>query len=247
MGYYINYSHPDLNKSTMQNGFSSLLFGKYHISLLYTTTKSYHITLPSIIQFHDRLYMASPEKRSVSSTFFIQLFQPLVWIMILIIYLAIMGFLLFYHHFHKLKINQYIESLFDIIGISTERILFSTFSLCFCILISTTLYYILELYFTTFLTTKLAMNTEFVVEKLEDFSYQSKYKICTPAYTYSQQMLSNDKRYKNILNGNECSMFRNHFTDRNYNLGLEVLCDNRYLTYILPAFVFENILKPYTG
>lgn len=234
----------DKNKS-IKYGDSNINDG-YHIYLKYSGDGSQYLNLPPILKFYYRVYMASPQMNSVSSTFFIKLFQPDLWGIILVLYITILMFLIFYIHSHRLKINQYIESAFHVIGISSEQINFSTISLSFCVIIYTILFFMLEQYFTTFLTTKLAITDSFPLEKLEDFTLQLKYKICIgPPFKKAHKILSSDKIYEQILNTQECDNIKKSMNNGTGDLTLKILCDEPHITVLMPDFYFQRIWKPY--
>lgn len=242
MGFRIVYNN-NLNNIIKSDTFFSLLVEDNDIALFYTTTRSYQETLPSVSNGHERIYMVSNMNDSVSSTYFIELFEPNLWIVILTTYVIILGFLIIYLYLHRLEFNQYFESIFHVIGVSTERIQFSTIALSFCIVISMTLFYILGEYFTAFLTTKLAVRSNLPFEKLDDLLLQSKYKICTIQFTKSKTVLSHDQRFKNLLNDPKCDSLRENFYTHNASLITKSFCNNKYMTMIAPVGVLDVLFQ----
>lgn len=237
----------NINEILKSKLFYALSFGKYDITLVFTAFRSFHITTPSMIILYERLFLTLPSKRSVSSIFFMDLFQAKLWIGILAVYTFFLGFFMIYCYMHKLNFNQFVELVFHVFGISSERITFSTFSLSICIIILTLLYYILGEFFTAFLTSKLALKPDLPFHNLEDFSLQSKYKLCTEAYTRSENILSNNIKFNNKINGPECNNLRESLVAYNGSLILKSLCDDPYLTLIMPALPFMKFTNPHVG
>lgn len=227
------------------NIINSVIYGEYNMSSFFTSSGSYHTTLPPLYISEYKLYFTILHIHSFSSTFFIELFHPFLWIAILTIYIIFTTFLFIYKRFHKLKINEYLESVFHIIGISFEQIKFSSLSLSCCVVISTFFYYILAENFQAFLTSKLVITSEvkFPFNKIEDLSSQTNFKICTLRYSNIETLLSNEHIYDRILNTPECNPFFESITkQRNMSYFKELLWKNPNLTILMPH-AMEYILK----
>lgn len=242
IGFKIQYYKNNFSGTEISKNFSTLLYGMNDITVAHHDVASRHTTLPPIISYRNGLYMTLPSME-VSSTFFIELFQPFLWMGILAIYSIFLLFLSLYIYKHKLKNNQYFESAFHIIGVSSEHIRFATFSLTSCIIIFTFLFYILGEYFTAFLTTRLVTKVQYPFESLEEMSLQSTYKICTSSKTRVRQILSDYKIYNHIMDGSECKILQQHRLAQN-GLGiLEALCNDPYLTLLMADNIFDRIMR----
>lgn len=234
-----------LNKTKITEIVEALSLGHSELSLIYSSAGCPESTLPPLFFQKYRLYMITPHIISVSSSFFIELFHPLLWTTIIIFYLACLGFLFLYKILHKLNFNQYIESSFHIIRVSEEQIRFSTYSLRCCILCSSILFYILSVYFTAFLTTKLAIieKTELPFSHIEDLRGQSRYKLCIYPNSVIHKIYSDMNEYKHILNHQDCDYIINNIIhDRSLSRFEQHFCDNPHLTIMMPTR-FANILK----
>lgn len=160
-------------------------------------------TLSPFFRSYDRLFFASASKKTVSSTYFISVFNPDFWFCILSIYFLLLAFIVVYKRLYKLTWNQFYSAILHVIGISTEdSIQCRTFSLNLCTIIYLILFYILGECFSAFLTTELSISTEPKpqFQFIEEFSYQSKYKICTTPYSYNYYELKKQNKYNHILN-----------------------------------------------
>lgn len=245
LGFKNDY-YSGLVKTVLKSGnYYSTLVKENDVALLLTTTRSYRSTLPPMVYVYEKMYMVLPNKTSVSSTFFIDLFLPSLWSTIFGVYSILIVFLIIYNRYYKHNFNQYCESVFNIIGISSEQFNFQPFSLSVTIMIYTILFYIIGEFFTAFLTTKLAMSSDFPIENLNDLLLQHNYKLCTLPYTQSRYILSSDNRFEDLLDGHECEQLRHSILSRNSLQLLKNVCDNPYLVIMAPAVTFETVIKYY--
>lgn len=223
----------------------SLLLTEYEIAIVFTSSGSRHMVLPPIGLSRYRLYLTVPSIDSVSSTFFIELFHPILWTTIHCTYAIFVAFLFFYKYLHKLKFSQFLESVFHVIGFTTEQIRFSTFTLSFCVLLSSILFYLLGEHFTAFLTSKLAIISEqnLPFEKLEDLSTQSKYKLCTLPDSNVEKSLYDQHIYLHILNHDECKCLIEQSYNHNELYFTELFCRNPNITFMTMTVIGNYLEK----
>lgn len=245
MHFKINYDTKNFKQEVVSQSLRSLLLGKSDIFVHYIQSGSRHINLSPIFDFYYQLYMTIPINDSVSSSYFIELFHSTLWFAILAIYCTIIGFLLMYKYFHKLRVNQYIESIFHVIGVSSEQIKFSTISYRICVIIATILLFLLGNYFGAFLTTQLSIKSEknLPFERIEDLTTQTKYKICIfPIASNAVKSMTTDKIYNHILNGPECTKIEGFWYNDTYSDTLEWFYNSPHLTLLIPSTLLKSSL-----
>lgn len=237
MNINIKFVEISINETNIENIYMSLLLGEYDFAITYASAGFRHTTLPPLYFTKYRLYMTHTKSYSVSSQYFIELFQPKLWIAVLLIYLTLLGFLVIYKYCYSLKFNQFVESVFHIIGLSNEQINFSTISLSICLIIFSMFFYLLEWYFGAFLYSKLSakFDTNLPFERIEDLAIQMKYKICAQPVTNVEKSLSNDIIYDRILNHPECNKTIKSLFSTDGLSTFKSLCENPDLTLVMPS------------
>lgn len=242
---YMQFKSVFIYKITTPNKLKSIIFGEYDIFVYYIPSGSHHINLAPIFNYYHLLYVTIPLHYTVSPIYFIELFNGNLWIGIFVIYSVLLTFLTIYKYIYKLKVNQYFESIFHAIGVSSEQIIFSTIAYSICIIISSLLFFVLSEYFGTFLTTKLSIKSEnkLPFERLEDLATQTKYKICLfPGDSFAEKSISNDIKYKHIFNAEECRKIDGLSFIRTLIPTIKWFCNNPNLVLLAPNSL-ENFLK----
>lgn len=198
-------------------------------------------TLPPLTLAIRRVYFSPPTRLTLSSTYFIKVFNKYFWFSIFLVYSALLIFLFIYKYLKKLSFNQINEAILHIVGVSSETISYSTISFSFSVVTFLFLFYILSECFSTFLTSKLSIvnDPNLPFETLEDLSKQSTYKICSAPHFHVHSALQESKIYDHILDPKECEIVHERLASTDADIS--PICSNTHLTIIIQENQWNQI------
>lgn len=216
--------------------------GNFDILAITITFQGALTSLPPIRSLSYSVYLNSP-KPTVSSTFFIDIFDWKIWIATFMICSTIILFLFMYVKLYKRNFNHLVTITMEMFSLSKETIVVKP-SFKFCQTIFSIFMFCVAATFSSFLTTFLAHQVSNIpFHTLDEVMHQNKYSVCIDSNTMSHDWITEYSKRQSIVNPVACGYQKNLIESANEALTRinSSICENHNLVLITENESIESL------
>lgn len=178
---------------------------KYDILLNSAAVSLLYETLPPSIKTPHYFYYKTPEA-SISTTYFISIFQWTLWMAILIIIILAIILIAAFNIRIKNSIEKFLQIIFDIFGISSEINIMHNLSMLYIKYSVQIMMFLISSVFSSFLISELCtIHPELPFTNLDELINQNEYSLCMYTTQFAYEYMIGLEKVNLILNRDNCN------------------------------------------